>query len=332
MERIPRRNKIIGILLILFVAVNFIPSQYLINEPGPAIKLSEIITVEDSYRKDDWGGFYLTSVSQRRASFWDVAIFYLFPSKNKELIPVDSAIPSGMSETEYLDLMHEMMVESQLSAQAVAYRELGYEVEMTGEGVKVVDLVEGGQAEDILKPDDIIMKIDDKKVELASEAVELIKSYPIGTELVLEVKRGDDIQEFEIVTGEHPEEAGQSSIGVYITTADLDYDMPEFVSFSSENIVGPSAGVMFSLEIYNQLTEEDITEGQKYAGTGTINYEGEIGRVGGERLKILAANKTEINKFILPEEHGVSLENLNFEIEIIKSSNFEDLLDRLAAQ
>lgn len=332
MERIPRRNKVIGIILILFVAVNFIPSQYLISEPGPAIRLDEIINVEDSYSEDDWGDFYLTSVSQRRASYWDVGIFYLFPSENKKLTPVSSAIPAGMTETEYLNLMDEMMDESQLSAQAVAYRELGYDVEMTGAGVKVVELVEDGQAEDILKPDDIIIKINGTKVELASEAVELIKSYPIGTELVLEVKRGEDIQKFEIVTGEHPEEAGRSSIGVYITTADLNYEMPDFVSFSSENIVGPSAGVMFSLEIYNQLTEEDITRGNDYAGTGTINYKGEIGRVGGEGLKILAASEADINTFILPEEHGVNLENLDLNIKIIKSSKFNDLLNRLNAQ
>lgn len=332
MRRIPLRNKIIGILLILFVAVNFIPSQYFLSEPGPAIDLSEMITVEDGYNDDDWGGFYLTSVSQRRASFWDVATFYLFPSENKELTPLRAAMPPGMSETEYLNLMHELMVESQLSAQAVAYRELGYDVEMRGEGVKVVDLVAGGQAEDILEPDDIIIKIDDREVELASQAVELIKSYPIGTELVVQVKRDEEILDFEITTAEHPEEAGRSSLGIYITTAGLDYAMPDYVSFSSENIVGPSAGVMFSLEVYNQLTEEDITRGERYAGTGTINFDGEIGRVGGERLKIIAADQAGIATFILPEEHGVGLDNLGLEIGIIESPDFRDLLDQLNVQ
>ncbi len=332
MRRIPLRNKIIGILLILFVAVNFIPSQYFLSEPGPAIDLSEMITVEDGYNDDDWGGFYLTSVSQRRASFWDVATFYLFPSENKELTSVRAAMPPGMSETEYLNLMHELMVESQLSAQAVAYRELGYDVEMRGEGVKVVDLVAGGQAEDILEPDDIIIKIDDREVELASQAVELIKSYPIGTELVVQVKRDEEILDFEITTAEHPEEAGRSSLGIYITTAGLDYAMPDYVSFSPENIVGPSAGVMFSLEVYNQLTEEDITRGERYAGTGTINFDGEIGRVGGERLKIIAADQAGIATFILPEEHGVGLDNLGLDIGIIESPDFRDLLDQLNVQ
>ncbi len=329
MRRIPLKNKIIGVLLILFVAVNFIPSQYFISEPGPALNLSEMITVEGSYRDDDWGGFYLTSVSQRRASFWDVAVFYLFTSENKELIPVRTAIPPGMSESEYLNLMQELMVESQLSAQAVAYRELGYDVEMRGEGVKVVDLVEDGQSEEILEPDDIILKIDGKEVELASEAVELIKSYPIGTELLLEVKRDEEILEFEITTAEHPEEVGRSSLGIYITTAGLDYDMPEYVNFTSENIVGPSAGVMFSLEIYNQLTEEDITRGNRYAGTGTINFDGEIGRVGGELLKIIAAENDGISTFILPEDHGVIIESLGVDIEIIESPDFRDLLEQL---
>ena len=32
-----------------------------------------------------------------------------------------------------------------------------------------------------------------------------------------------------------------------------------------------SAGLMFTLEIYNQLVEEDLTKGHEIAGTGTIN-------------------------------------------------------------
>lgn len=34
---------------------------------------------------------------------------------------------------------------------------------------------------------------------------------------------------------------------------------------------------MFTLEIYNQLVEDDLTRGHEIAGTGTINEKGEVG-------------------------------------------------------
>ena len=47
------------------------------------------------------------------------------------------------------------------------------------------------------------------------------------------------------------------------------------VTVNTEEIGGPSAGFMFSLEIYNQLTEDDLTRGYNIAGTGTIASNGD---------------------------------------------------------
>ena len=43
------------------------------------------------------------------------------------------------------------------------------------------------------------------------------------------------------------------------------------VKVKTDEIGGPSAGLMFSLEIYNQFTKEDLTKGYQIAGTGTID-------------------------------------------------------------
>ena len=57
------------------------------------------------------------------------------------------------------------------------------------------------------------------------------------------------------------------------------------VKIDSHEIGGPSAGLMFTLEIYNQLVDEDLTRGHEIAGTGTINEKGEIGPIGGIQQK-----------------------------------------------
>src|SRR5690606_23603033 len=80
------------------------------------------------------------------------------------------------------------------------------------------------------------------------------------------------------------------------------------VKIDSEQIGGPSAGLMFTLEIINQLLEEDITKGYDVAGTGTMEREGEVGRIGGIDQKVMAADKDGMEIFFAP--HDGEAENI----------------------
>lgn len=75
------------------------------------------------------------------------------------------------------------------------------------------------------------------------------------------------------------------------------------INYTTKRIFGPSAGLMFSLEIVRQLdTKKDITKGYKIAGTGTINAEGKVGRVGSVRLKLKTALKKDAEIFFVPND------------------------------
>ncbi len=77
------------------------------------------------------------------------------------------------------------------------------------------------------------------------------------------------------------------------------------VKIDSHEMRGPSAGLMFTLEIYNQLVDEDLTRGHEIAGTGTINEKGEIGPIGGIQQKVvLAASDAGAEVFFAPNEKG----------------------------
>lgn len=75
--------------------------------------------------------------------------------------------------------------------------------------------------------------------------------------------------------------------------------MDPTVKVKTDEIGGPSAGLMFSLEIYNQLTSEDLTKGYQIAGTGTIDEKGAVGPIGGIEQKIVAADKAGAEIFLL---------------------------------
>lgn len=74
------------------------------------------------------------------------------------------------------------------------------------------------------------------------------------------------------------------------------------VTIRAEEIGGPSAGLMFSLEIINQLENGDLTRGYRVAGTGTISPEGEVGQIGGIQHKIVAADEEGADIFFVPAD------------------------------
>nr|WP_191567668.1 hypothetical protein [Metabacillus idriensis] len=53
------------------------------------------------------------------------------------------------------------------------------------------------------------------------------------------------------------------------------------ITLDTSNIGGPSAGLMMTLEIYNQLTIEDYTKGYTIVGTVTNDENGTVGPIVG---------------------------------------------------
>ena len=76
-------------------------------------------------------------------------------------------------------------------------------------------------------------------------------------------------------------------------------DVP--IRFSTLGIGGPSAGLMFSLDIYTQVAQPDLRKGRKIAGTGTIEQDGKVGDIGGIDKKVYAAHKAGAEIFFAPD-------------------------------
>ena len=57
----------------------------------------------------------------------------------------------------------------------------------------------------------------------------------------------------------------------------------------------------FSLGIVQRLQKQDLTHGCKVAGTGTIDFDGAVGAIGGAKQKIIAAQRTGARYFLVPD-------------------------------
>ena len=79
------------------------------------------------------------------------------------------------------------------------------------------------------------------------------------------------------------------------------------VEMHVEGIGGPSAGMMYALGLIDKLTPESETGGRAIAGTGTIDAEGNVGAIGGVRLKMLGAKRDGATWFLAPEANAAEV-------------------------
>jgi PDZ domain-containing protein len=101
------------------------------------------------------------------------------------------------------------------------------------------------------------------------------------------------------------------------------------IEFETGEIAGPSAGLMFSLALYDRLTPDDLTAGRKIAGTGTIECDGGVGPIGGIEQKVAGAQARGAEIFLAPQANSASAQAVADDIEVVPISTFGDAITYL---
>ncbi len=315
-------------LIIVIVAVLgfYIRLDYFVISPSRAVDLKDLISVENAAERER-GGIYLLTVTQQRASLLTAMYGYLHP--HMDINPAERVIPADMDEEEYRELLAENMIESQYLAQVVALRRAGLEVEIISDGVEVIGLFNNAPAENYIEEKDVIIAVDGDPVYLATEVPLLVQDRDPGSTVTLTIMRDNREMVIAVPTGIHPDDEKMPFLGIYLQTLPWEPVVPLEVVMNTGRIGGPSAGLMFVLEILNQLLPEDITGGNNIAGTGTIDLNENIGRVGGIAQKVIAAEKAGIGYFFIPDSNYEDAQGVVQKTELIPVSNLEEVLDYL---
>lgn len=327
-KRLNRLLWMFALITVLLIVANYTNVSYYITAPGVALPLQRIITVEDG-AKDAVGAFYLTAVSSKQANLFSFWLINLFQPKGLELSPKEETIPEGIEMNEYIRYMEEMMKESQEYAKIIALQEMGYQTQISGQGAEISDILKTSKAKEILKPGDVIIKVNGDPVELASDAVRLIKSYHNGQVLTLTVKRDSQVIDLDVETIESSDDPEKASIGILIFTHHREVTFPLEINISTNKIIGPSAGMMFTLEIINQLHPEDLTRGYSIAGTGTINPDGSVGSISGVTQKVLASEREGVDFFLTSPENYPTATKTATKLKVIEISTIAEAVEFL---
>ena len=284
----------------------FRPLPYVTYEPGTTIDVlgqtdgKEIIEVSGHKVYRDTGELRMTTVlvSTPRARLDLFTLMSDWLNPDDAVYPYESVYPPDLDEEQNREDGQVDMVTSQDAAAAAALRELGFDVKPV---IEVTAVTADSPAEGKLKVRDVLLKVGGAPITSPQDILDAVTGAGEGEAVDFEVRRGGvdgKVVRTSIVPGIID---GDVRVGIRLGTG---FELPFDVSVNiDDSIGGPSAGLMFSLAIYDTLTPGSLTGGRAVAGTGTIDEKGKVGPIGGIQQKIVGARDDGAELFLVPPDN-----------------------------
>ncbi|WP_109472208.1 PDZ domain-containing protein [Ornithinimicrobium cavernae] len=257
---------------------------------------------------------------------WDWLLAELNPAT--DVYDADLIYPPDVTAQEIQEQNVELMSQSQLGAAVVALRAIGIEVP---EEVKVAQVIKDAPAADTLEVNDQIVSVDGTEITSPEDVRVRLQDYEPGEAVPFTILRDGEELELDVPTGEgdpdplDPDAPPRTVIGVYLAS---DFELPYEVTIDAGNVGGPSAGMMFSLAIYDKITPGQLTGGLDFAGTGTISSDGTVGGIGGIRQKMHAAEDAGVDYFLAPAENCDEVSGrVPGDLDVVKIETFSQARD-----
>lgn len=322
-------------IFLIIIGVLFVPVPYFVMQPGSALDVSSFVKV-GNYQDDAPGDFYLTTISLKEGNLFDYLIAQI--SDDVELVPEKEILSEDESEEDYHKRQVENMTMSQNQALVAAYRHANKPVIVHMEGIEVFGLVNGDSA---LQEGDLIKKVDGTLIQSVERLTQYLSGKKKGEQVKVEVIRDKKKMELEIPLVSLPVRPGEKQrvgLGIHpIPRLKVVTNPP--AQIRADEIGGPSAGLMFSLEVLDQLLAEPLSKGYRIAGTGTISETGEVGQIGGVQHKVVAADREGAEIFFCPRDHTPQDDNekkaketakrIKTKMKIVPVSSLQEAVDYL---
>ena len=325
MKNFIKENYLVLLFGIVFMATILYPLPYYIYTGGGTINVKDKIHIENKETKGDFNLCYVEQINANIPTFLLSKLLSNWDSVSKEEVSLNDK--EDIKDIYKRDKIY--LEEANQNAIFVAYKKAGKSVNILDKHLYIIYLEEDSDTD--LKIGDDILEIDGSKIDSLADISKILDSYKIGSKLNIKVKRnGKEMMKYAIVH----EKDGRKLIGIALTSI-YDYEVDPKIAFTFSNSEsGPSGGFMVTLAIYNQLIDNDISNGLKIAGTGTIDIEGNVGSIGGVKYKLKGAVDSKSDIFLVPagenyEEAIKYKKKYHYDIKIIGISTFEEAIEKL---
>ncbi|MFE9608967.1 PDZ domain-containing protein [Streptomyces sp. NPDC006012] len=268
-----------------------------------------------------------------------VEAVYGWLAHDEKVVPHDTLYPEGQTEEQSTQENAEEFSQSQESAKVAALKELGVPVQSW---VIVSTVVKDSPAEGRLHAGDVVKAVDGTPVKQPSDVAELVTKHKPGQDAVFTIipakeqaaaekqhRKPTATQEVTITTKKSADTGPERAIvGI---SAGTDHTFPFTIDIKLADVGGPSAGLMFSLGIYDKLTPGDLTGGKFVAGTGTIDDDGKVGPIGGIDMKTVGARDKGAQYFLTPADNcAAAAKDTPSGLTLVKVKTMKDALGALA--
>ena len=313
------------IFLVVFCIICLWPVNYYIVIGGGISDIGERVAVEDGY--DSEGSFNLSYVSELKGTTLIYLISYVMPHWER----VDMSDYKYTEDEDYQDIEFRSELDllySNSNALYYAYQLADKPCKVIQTDVYVIAIIDG--YDNPLKVGDKLVQVNGVSYSSVDEFQQAIQKVD-GKQVEITVLRDD--KETTLNCRLYEEES-RKLLGVGLQSVST-YDTNPEVKFEFEsNESGPSAGLITTLSIYDQLTKGDLTHGKLIAGTGTIEADGSVGQIGEVEYKLLGAVDGGADIFLVPD--GENYEDCkkmkkkeNLDIQLIPVTDIYDALEKL---
>ena len=294
---------LVVVAVLLAAALNWVKVDSVVYIPGPVYDTLGTIDDNPVVRVGEGletypteGQLYFTTVRLdggpgNAVTGWEWLRAAVDPARS--IYPREQVFPEDVTAEQVREQNTELMEHSQEDAAVVGLRAAGVEVP---EDIVVAQVIADAPADGVLQVEDQILAVEgDPMTDTETVRARLQEVEPGQSASMTVLREGEEI-EIDVPT-KQDEESGRTIVGVYLAPR---YDMPYPVDVDAGNVGGPSAGLMFSLAIYDTITPGPLTGGLTVAGTGTITGRGNVGPISGILQKMHASERAGAELFLAP--------------------------------
>lgn len=313
------------LFLIVFVVICTWPVNYYIVIGGGISDISDRVVVENGDSSN--GSFNLSYVSELKGTTLSYLLSYVMPHWKR--VSMDDYKYTTDEDYQDIEFRSELdLLSSNSNAIYYAYQLADKPCEVVKTDVYVI--VKFPEYDNPLEVGDKLLKVNGVLCANLVEFQEAIQKVEGNSVRVTVLRDGKEME----LTSKLYEEENRKVLGVglqSVTTYDVD---PEVEFQFEKNESGPSAGLITTLSIYDQLTKGDLTKGKLIAGTGTIEADGSIGQIGEVEYKLLGAVDGGAQVFLVPAGENYQdckkmKKEENLDIKLISVKNIDDAIKKL---
>lgn len=300
-----KKSKIIAAIAAIFlfigIGVLFWPLNGYIESPGEADDLAKFVKIGG---KNDTakGRYNITSVYLSKAN----VLGYLQTKINPQLSYASAEeVTGGESSAVFTKVQNFYMQSAIANAEQVAFKKAQRPITTTYRGIYVLSVNDNSHFKHSIQVGDTITAVDGHHYDNSDGFIKYLADKKPGVKVTIDYLRdgkpgqttGKTIKLPSTRSPEYPN--GRSGIGIVLTDNVAVMTDPK-VEVDPGQIGGPSGGLMFTLQIYDQLTGNHLAKGRNISGTGTMNVNGYVGEIGGIDKKVIAAKEAGSTIFFAP--------------------------------